>query len=62
MKKKFLRRDSVRFSKIGKNRKKIQKWRKPKGRDSKMRLKRKKSRVYSSSLGVVALGISDCKI
>jgi len=41
MAKKFLRRDSVRYSKLGKNRKKLQKWRKPKGRDSKTRLKRK---------------------
>lgn len=39
-KKKFVRRDSGRFSKIGKNRKKLQKWRKPKGRDNKMREKR----------------------
>lgn len=39
--KKFIRRDSNRYSKIGKNRKKLQKWRKPKGRDSKMRLSRK---------------------
>ena len=38
---KFIRQDSNRFSKIGKNRKKLQKWRRPKGRDSKMRLKRK---------------------
>ena len=37
----FLRRDTVRFSKLGKNRKKLQKWRKPKGRDNKMREKRK---------------------
>lgn len=39
-KKKFLRRDSNRFSKLGKKRKKLQKWRKAKGRDSKIRLKR----------------------
>jgi large subunit ribosomal protein L32e len=38
---KFLRRDTVRYSKLGKNRKKIQKWRKPKGRDTKTRLKRR---------------------
>lgn len=37
---KFIRRDFKRFSKIGKNRKKLQKWRKPKGRDNKMREKR----------------------
>lgn len=41
MKKKFLRRDSARFSKFGKRRKKILGWRKPKGRDNKMREKRK---------------------
>ncbi|MFH1290144.1 MAG: eL32 family ribosomal protein [Nanoarchaeota archaeon] len=41
MPKKFVRQDSKRHSKIGKNRKKLQKWRKPKGRDSKMRLSRK---------------------
>jgi len=40
MVKEFIRRDSGRFSKIGKNRKKLQVWRKPKGRDNKMRLKR----------------------
>jgi large subunit ribosomal protein L32e len=38
---KFLRRDTVRFSKLGKNRKKLQKWRKPKGRDNKMREKQR---------------------
>jgi large subunit ribosomal protein L32e len=39
--KKFVRQDSTRYSKLGKKRKKLQNWRKPKGRDSKMRLKRK---------------------
>jgi len=39
--KKFVRQESSRHSRIGKNRKKLQVWRKPKGRDSKMRLKRK---------------------
>tara|TARA_Y100000310_G_C20690057_1_gene821654 strand:+ start:2894 stop:3250 length:357 start_codon:yes stop_codon:yes gene_type:complete len=38
---KFIRRDSGRFSKIGKNRKKLQKWRRPTGRDNKIREKRK---------------------
>lgn len=37
----FIRRDMKRYSKLGKNRKKLQKWNKPKGRDNKMRLKRK---------------------
>ena len=37
---KFLRRDSNRYSKLGKNRKKKQVWRRPTGRDNKMREKR----------------------
>jgi large subunit ribosomal protein L32e len=41
MKLKFMRRDTKRYSKLGKNRKKLQKWRRPKGRDNKMRLKRR---------------------
>ncbi len=45
---KFLRRDSFRFGKF--NRKKNQKWRKPTGRDNKMREKR---RGYSA---VVSIG------
>lgn len=36
----FLRRTGGRFSKLGKGRKKKQKWRKPTGRDNKMREKR----------------------
>jgi large subunit ribosomal protein L32e len=40
-KKAFLRRTWSRYSKLGRKRKKIQKWRKPKGRDNKMREKRK---------------------
>ena len=39
--KKFLRRTSNRYSKLGRKRKKKQKWRKPTGRDNKMREKRK---------------------
>ncbi len=39
--KKFLRRDSARYVSLGKLRKKKQKWRKPTGRDNKMREKRK---------------------
>ncbi|NCO11528.1 50S ribosomal protein L32e [Candidatus Pacearchaeota archaeon CG_4_9_14_0_2_um_filter_39_13] len=38
---KFQRTDSMRFSKLGKNRKKKQKWRAAKGRDNKIREKRK---------------------
>lgn len=38
---KFLRRISNRYSKLGKKRKKKQIWRSPKGRDNKMREKRK---------------------
>tara|TARA_Y100000310_G_scaffold167546_2_gene167367 strand:+ start:9695 stop:10063 length:369 start_codon:yes stop_codon:yes gene_type:complete len=41
MMKKFLRRVWSRYSKLGKNRKKKQKWRKPTGRDNKMREQRK---------------------
>ncbi|MBS3077461.1 50S ribosomal protein L32e [Candidatus Pacearchaeota archaeon] len=37
----FVRRNMKRFSKLGKNRKKLQRWKRPKGRDNKMRLKRK---------------------
>jgi len=40
-KRKFLRRIWSRYSKLGKRRKKKQVWRKPKGRDNKMREKRK---------------------
>lgn len=39
MKKKFIRSDYTRYSKLGKNRKKLQKWRKSKGRHSKIRQK-----------------------
>jgi large subunit ribosomal protein L32e len=39
--KKFLRRDASRFSKFGKGRGKKAKWKKPNGRDNKMREKRK---------------------
>jgi len=38
---KFIRRTHNRYSKIGKRRKKKQKWRRPTGRDNKMREKRK---------------------
>ena len=38
---KFQRRTGNRFSKLGKGRKKLQKWRRPTGRDNKMREKRK---------------------
>jgi large subunit ribosomal protein L32e len=41
MAKKFLRRTWHKFSKLGKGRKKKQKWRRPTGRDNKMREKRK---------------------
>lgn len=39
MGKKFIRQEGVRYARLGKNRKSIQTWRKPKGRDSKMRLR-----------------------
>ncbi|MEK6844325.1 MAG: eL32 family ribosomal protein [Nanoarchaeota archaeon] len=41
MSKGFIRQDYMRHLKLGKNRKKLQKWRKPKGMHSKMRQKRK---------------------
>jgi len=37
----FKRQESVRHLKLGKRKKKLRVWRRPKGRDSKMRLKRK---------------------
>lgn len=40
MKKKFVRADTFRYSRIGKNRPKLQKWRKPRGKHNKLRLKR----------------------
>ncbi len=39
MKLKFLRRNTREYSRLGRKRKKLQKWRRPKGRDNKMRLK-----------------------
>ena len=39
--KKFLRRNTNEYLKLGKKRKKAQKWRRPRGRDNKMRLKTK---------------------
>lgn len=41
MKSKFLRRTTHKYSKLGKGRKKKQKWKRPTGRDNKMREKRK---------------------
>ena len=41
MRKKFTRRATPFFSRLGKNRKKKQIWRKPKGRDNKMRERRR---------------------
>ncbi|MEA3329770.1 MAG: eL32 family ribosomal protein [Nanoarchaeota archaeon] len=38
---KFLRRNTKSYSRLGRKRKKLQKWRKPKGRDNKMRLREK---------------------
>ncbi|MFC1710658.1 eL32 family ribosomal protein [Nanoarchaeota archaeon] len=46
---KFLRRTSERYSKLGKRRKKKQTWRRPTGRDNKMREKR---RGYPDIVGV----------
>ena len=36
----FLRADTFRHSRLGKNRKKLQKWRRPRGKHNKLRLKR----------------------
>ena len=55
VKRTFLRRDTARFSKFGKRRKKLLGWKKPKGRDNKMREKRK---GYPS---VVSIGYSSDK-
>ncbi len=46
----FLRQDTSLFFKLGRGRRKLQKWRKPKGRHSKMRQKRK-SYPASPSIG-----------
>src|SRR3990170_6708082 len=40
MKHKFLRPDTFRFSRLGKNRRKLQKWRRVRGKSNKMRLGR----------------------
>lgn len=49
MAKKFLQRDWHKYSKLGKGRKKKQRWRRPKGRDNKMRLQ---ERGYSKVVSV----------
>jgi ribosomal protein L32E len=49
-KRKFLRRIWSRYSKLGKKRKKKQVWRKPRGRDNKMREKRKNLQKEHSEL------------
>jgi ribosomal protein L32E len=49
---KFLRRTSARLSKLGKNRKKKQVWRRPTGRDNKMREQRR------GKPAIVAIGYS----
>ena len=41
MNKKFLRRNTREYSRLGRKRKKLQKWRRPRGKDNKMRLKEK---------------------
>lgn len=41
MTKRFIRQDFMRHLRLGKKRKKLQKWRRPRGRDSKMRLNMK---------------------
>lgn len=49
MNKKFLRRNTDRYKRLGSNRKKLQKWRKPKGRDTKTRLRQ---RGYSRTVEI----------
>ena len=49
MSKEFKRQDFMRYGKIGKNRKKIQRWKRPRGRHSKMRLQRKSYPAVVSS-------------
>ncbi len=41
MDKKFLRRNTDRYLRLGRRRKKLQRWRRPRGKDNKMRLKEK---------------------
>ncbi|MFA5019473.1 MAG: eL32 family ribosomal protein [Candidatus Pacearchaeota archaeon] len=49
---KFLRRNTRDYSRLGRGRKKLQKWRAPKGRDNKMRLKEKgRPRVVALGYG-----------
>ncbi len=50
MSKEFIRQETRRHLKLGRKRKKMRKWRRPKGRDSKMRLQRK-SYPASPSIG-----------
>lgn len=50
MKRKFLRSESARHMRIGKNRKKLQKWRKPRGKSDKVRLE-KKNRPLKVKIG-----------
>ncbi len=51
MRKKFLRTQAKRYSKLGKNRKKLQTWRRPKGRHSKQRA-RKKGHAKNPCIGL----------
>ena len=55
---KFLRRDAHRFSKFGKGKGKKAGWRKPKGRDNKMREKRK---GYSAIVSIGYKGVKNEK-
>lgn len=48
--KKYLRKNTKDYSRLGKGRKKLQRWRRPKGRDNKLR-ERKKSRPTRPELG-----------
>ncbi|MEM3122059.1 MAG: eL32 family ribosomal protein [Candidatus Pacearchaeota archaeon] len=55
MRKKFLRRNTKEYLRLGRKRRKLQKWRKPKGRDNKMRLNEK------GRAGIVKIGYKQSK-
>ena len=72
MPKEFLRRNTTKYSKLGRKRKKKQKWRNPGGRDNKMREKRrgypskveigyKKSKEETKALPMTVNNVNDLK-
>jgi len=52
---KFLRRNTTKYLRLGRRRKKLQKWRSPKGRDNKMRLR------FAGLPRTVEVGYKKCK-